>query len=68
MQSGLINKVAITPANITDGAGLKHVLPASGEVYADKGYCGNKATNIAKAKNVFLRAIKKNNMNNKNRD
>jgi IS5 family transposase len=39
MQSGLINKVALTPANITDAKGLKHVLPSSGAIYADKGYC-----------------------------
>ena len=27
IQSGLINKVAITPANITDARGIAHVLP-----------------------------------------
>jgi IS5 family transposase len=45
MQSGLINKVALTPANITDAKGLKHVLPSSGAIYADKGYC-DKQTHI----------------------
>lgn len=35
MQSGLINKVAITPANITDAKGLKHVCPKQGAIYAD---------------------------------
>ena len=39
MQSGLINKVAITPANVTDAKGLKHVCPSQGAIYADKGYC-----------------------------
>ena len=39
MQSGLINKVAITPANVTDSKGMKHVCPGSGAIYADKGYC-----------------------------
>src|SRR6185436_5025721 len=39
MQSGLINKVAITPANVTDARGFKHVCPKGGAVYADKGYC-----------------------------
>ena len=39
MQSGLINKVAVTPANVTDSKGFKHVCPNSGAVYADKGYC-----------------------------
>ena len=27
MQSGLINKVAITPENLIDAKGLKHVIP-----------------------------------------
>jgi len=34
MQSGLINKVAITAANTADGAGLKHVCPGQGAIYA----------------------------------
>lgn len=68
MQSGLINKVAITPANVTDADGFKHVCPSSGAVYADKGYCVNPSINAAKAKNVHLRAIKKNNMSGKNKD
>ena len=28
MQTGLINKVAITPANVTDASGYKHVCPS----------------------------------------
>ena len=32
MESGVINKVAITPANITDAAGFKHVSTKSGVV------------------------------------
>ena len=38
IQSGMINKVAITPANVTDAQGLKHVCPSQGAIYADKGY------------------------------
>jgi IS5 family transposase len=68
MQSGLINKVAITPANVTDANGFRHVCPSSGAVYADKGYCVKPSINAAKAKNVHLRAIKKNNMYGKNKD
>ena len=68
MQSGLINKVAVTPANVTDAKGFKHVCPSSGAVYADKGYCVSPARNAAKRKNVHLSAIKKNNMLDKNRD
>ncbi|MBL8676396.1 MAG: hypothetical protein JNJ47_03080 [Alphaproteobacteria bacterium] len=30
MQSGIISKVAITPANITDAQGLKHICPSQG--------------------------------------
>jgi IS5 family transposase len=32
MQSGLINKVSITPSNLTDAKGLKHVYLSSGAV------------------------------------
>lgn len=32
MQSGLINKVAVTPANLTDAQGLKHVCPNQGGI------------------------------------
>ena len=39
MQDGLINKVAITPANVSDAEGLDHACPSQGSVYADKAYC-----------------------------
>lgn len=68
MQSGLINKVAVTPANLTDSAGFNHVCPKQGAVYADKGYCVGDAPKHAKARGVHLAAIKKNNMKDKNRD
>ncbi len=68
MQTGLINKVAITPANITDASGFKHVCPSQGASYLDKGYCINPAPRIAKTKGVHLAAIEKNNMKTKNRD
>ena len=32
MQSGMINKVAVTLANVTDAKGLPHMLPKSGVV------------------------------------
>lgn len=66
IQSGLINKVAITPANIPDSKGLKHVCPGSGIIYADKGYCSKEASNLATKKGSILSAIKKNNMKDKN--
>lgn len=68
MSSGLVNKVAITPGNITDSSGLKNVCPSSGAVYADKGYCSKKAHKIASKRMVHLRAILKNNMKKKNKD
>lgn len=68
MQSGMINKVAITPANVTDAQGLKHVCPSQGAIYADKGYCTNPAKHAAARKKCHLAAIKKNNMKDKNAD
>lgn len=68
MSSGLINKVAITPANITDSKGFKHVVPNSGTVYADKGYCDKNSKQAATIKGVHLAAVKKNNMKAKNKD
>lgn len=68
MQSGLINKIAVTPANTPDADGFKHICPRSGASYADKGYCVAPATNEAKRRGVHLAAIKKNNMKAKNRD
>lgn len=68
MQSGMINKVAVTPANITDAKGMGLVLPKQGAVYADKGYCTSAAKIAASRKNVHLCAVKKNNMQGKNFD
>lgn len=68
MQSGMINKVAVTPANVTDAQGLKHVCPDQGAVYADKGYCTAPAKKAAARKKLHLAAIKNNNMKDKNKD
>jgi len=68
MQSGLINKVAITPANETDAKGLEHVCPSQGAIYADKGYCTKPAKVAAAKKQCHLAAIKRNNMKGKNKD
>jgi IS5 family transposase len=61
MQSGLINKVAITPANTPDADGLKNVCPTQGGIYGDKGYCGKKAKHTAAKRRCHLAAIRKNN-------
>ena len=68
MQSGMINKVAVTPANITDARGFKHVCPDEGAIYADKGYIGQDVEQAAAKRGVHLAVIKKNNMKEKNRD
>ena len=68
MQSGLINKVAVTAANVTDAKGTKHVCPGQGAIYADKGYCTKHARQAAAKNNCYLAAIKKNNMKGKNKD
>lgn len=68
MQSGLINKVAVSPANETDAQGLERVCPQQGAVYADKGYCVKPAQNTLKAMGCHDATIKKNNMKTKNKD
>ena len=68
MQSGMINKVAVTSANVTDAEGFKHVCPSQGAAYGDKAYCTNPARHTAAKKGIHLAAIKKNNMKNKNKD
>lgn len=68
MQSGLINKIAITQANTPDSDGLKNVCPMQGAVYGDKGYCGKRAKQSASKRCCYLAAIKKNNMLDKNKD
>ena len=52
MQSGLINKVAITPANVSDAKAVKHILPKQGAIFGDKGYCTKDSTTQMKIKNL----------------
>lgn len=68
MQSGCVNKVAITPANLTDSKGLKYVCPLQGAIFADKGYCVGEAPEVAAQRGCHLAAVKKNNMKEKNHD
>jgi len=67
MQSGLINKVAATSAEVTDAEGLSHVCPNGGAVFGDKGYCVNPAKRTLKVKDCHDATIKKNNMEGKSR-
>jgi transposase, IS5 family len=68
MQSGMINKVAVTAANVIDSKGVNNVCPSQGAVYADKGYCDKHARIPAANHGCHLAAIKKNNMIGKNKD
>lgn len=68
MQSGLINKVAVTPANVSDAKAVKHILPKQGAVFGDKGYCTKDSTIHMKIKNLHNCTIKTNNMKDKNFD
>ncbi|MCW5783666.1 MAG: transposase [Nitrospirales bacterium] len=68
MQSGLINKVAITPANLPDAQGLRHICPTQGAIYGEKGYCTAPAQQAAAQRGCHLAAIQRNNMTTKNRD
>ena len=68
MQSGLINKIALTAANITDAKALKYICPTKGAVYGDKGYCTKDAVlEIVKKRGCHNATIKKNNMKEKKR-
>jgi len=67
-QSGLINTVATTPANLSDAQGLRHGCPTQGAIYGDKGDCTAPARQAAAQRRWHLAAIQRNNMNTKNRD
>ena len=67
MQSGLINKVAATSAEVTDADGLVHICPNGGAVFGDKGFCVRPAQRTLKRKGCHDATIKKNNMKGKDR-
>lgn len=66
MQSGMITKVAVTPANVTDSEGIKHILPKRGAVAGDKGYVAAIRTMLQRGLHPMI--IKRNNMKDKNID
>ena len=66
MQSGMITRVAVTPANVTDAQGAKHIMPRSGAACGDKGFIG--AIKEMRRRSVHPMVILKNNMKEKNRD
>ena len=66
MQSGMITRVAVTQANVTDADGARHVMPRSGAAISDKGYIG--AIREMLRRGVHAMVIKRNNMKDKNVD
>ena len=68
MGSGLIGKVAVTPANVPDQDGLALICPNEGMVIGDKSYCLSTALRTMKIHGCHSGAILKNNMKGKNKD
>ena len=68
MQSSMINKVTITPANVSDGKGFKHVCPNGSIVYGNKVFCTTPAQKILRIKSCQNATIQKNNMKGKDFD
>ena len=68
MGSGLIDRIAGTPANVTDQDGFKHICPGNGEMtFGDKSY-GLKPAQTEMAKHgAKSAAILKNNMSSRTR-
>ena len=66
MQSGMITRVAVTPANVIDADGAKHVMPRGGAACCDKGYIGAILEMLRRG--VHPMVIKRNNMKDKNVD
>lgn len=68
MGSGLIKKVAVTPANVPDQDGMALICPDEGMVIGDKAYCLGPAQAAMAARGCHSGAVLKNNMRGKNFD
>ena len=68
MASGMIQKTAMTPANVPDSKGFEKVCPKDAMVFADKGYCGKNVQQELEKNNCHSGVILKNNMKAKNKD
>ena len=68
MGSGLIEKAAVTPANVPDQNGFKQICPEEGMVFGDKSYCLKPAQIVMRSKGCHSGAILRNNMKGKNKD
>ena len=68
MGSGMIQKVAVTPANVSDQEGFEYVCPDGGMVFGDKAYCLKPAQDVMQVHGCHSGAILKDNMKEKNHD
>ena len=68
MRFGLINKVAVTPANVPDYKAVRSICPNQGMVFMDKGYDYQEADNWIRAKGGVPATLRKNNNKQKNFD
>lgn len=68
MRFGLIDKVALTPANVLDFQALKNICPENQMVFMDKLYDCKTADLVLEINNCASGTIRKNNNKNKNKD
>lgn len=68
MRHGLIDKVAVTPANAPDPKALQNIITKNTMIFMDKIYDQKKAYQTLKANNCHSGIIKKNNNKTKNKD
>lgn len=68
MRHGLINKVAVTPANMPDYKAVKYIAPKQGMVFMDKGYDYQEADQWIKENGCVPATLRKNNNKLKNFD
>ena len=67
MRQGIITRLAVTPANVSDQEGFSRICPNGGMVFADKAYGLKPAQDVMKARGCHSGAILKNNMKEKNK-
>lgn len=68
MRHGLIDKPAVTPANVPDPKALENIIVRNTMNFMDKIYDQKKSYQILKANNCHSGIIKKNNNKTKNKD
>lgn len=68
MRFGLIDKLAITPANVLDFKALADICPSNCMAFLDKLYDTKNTDQILSANGCAIGTIRKNNNKNKNRD